>query len=80
MTHGQPGSVWFPNTLLATESLDRWFGCGQDPTVERHLVAHRTARLNLLWRQLLGTRVEVDGWSVAKAAEAHRASGTTDYI
>jgi transposase InsO family protein len=40
-------------------------------------VGHRTARLNVFGRQLLVTRVEVDGWSVAKAAEAQGVSRQT---
>jgi len=44
---------------------------------EEALVAHRTARLNVFGRQLLVTRVELDGWSVAKAAEAQGVSRQT---
>jgi hypothetical protein len=33
-------------------------------------VAHRTARLNVFDRQLLVTRIELDRWPPAKAAEA----------
>jgi transposase InsO family protein len=44
---------------------------------EEALVAHRTAHLNVFGRQLLVTRVEVDGWSVAKAAEAQGVSRQT---
>jgi transposase InsO family protein len=40
-------------------------------------VAHRTARLNVFGRQLLVTRVEIQGWSVAKAAEAQGVSRQT---
>lgn len=40
-------------------------------------MAHRTARLNMFGRQLLVTRIAVDGWSVAKAAEAQGVSRTT---
>ena len=40
-------------------------------------MAHRTARLNVFGRQLLVTRVELDGWSVAKAAEAQGVSRQT---
>jgi len=40
-------------------------------------VAHRTARLNVFGRQLLETRVELEGWSVAKAAEAQGVSRQT---
>ena len=40
-------------------------------------MAHRTARLNLFGRRLLVTRIAVDGWSVAKAAEAQGVSRTT---
>lgn len=40
-------------------------------------MAHRTARLNVFGRQLLVTRVEVDGWPVAQAAEAQGVSRTT---
>jgi transposase InsO family protein len=40
-------------------------------------VAHRTARLNVFGRQLLVTRIAVDGWPVAKAAEAQGVSRTT---
>ena len=40
-------------------------------------MAHRRARLNVFGRQLLVTRIEVDGWTVAKAAEAQGVSRTT---
>lgn len=40
-------------------------------------MAHRTARLNVFGRQLLVTRIEIDGWPVAKAAEAQGVSRTT---
>ena len=40
-------------------------------------MAHRTARLNVFGRQLLVTRVELDGWSIAKAAEAQGVSRQT---
>lgn len=40
-------------------------------------MAHRTARLNVFGRQLLVSRVLVDGWSMAKAAEAQSVSRTT---
>jgi transposase InsO family protein len=40
-------------------------------------VAHRTARLNVFGRQLLVTRVELEGWSIAKAAEAQGVSRQT---
>jgi len=40
-------------------------------------VAHRTARLNVFGRQLLVTRIAVDGWPVARAAEAQGVSRTT---
>jgi transposase InsO family protein len=40
-------------------------------------MAHRTARLNVFGRQLLVTRVVVEGWSMAKAAEAQGVSRTT---
>ena len=40
-------------------------------------MAHRTARLNVFGRQLLVTRVEIEGWSVAKAAEAQGVSRQT---
>jgi hypothetical protein len=40
-------------------------------------MAHRTARLNVFGRQLLVTRIELDGWPVAKAAEAQGVSRTT---
>ena len=40
-------------------------------------MAHRTARLNVFGRQLLVTRVELDGWPIAKAAEAQGVSRTT---
>jgi transposase InsO family protein len=49
----------------------------QHPNVEEALVAHRTARLNVFGRQLLVTRIELDGWPVAKAAEAQGVSRTT---
>jgi transposase InsO family protein len=49
----------------------------QDRNPEEALVAHRTARLNVFGRQLLVTRVELDGWSVAKAAEAQGVSRQT---
>src|SRR5829696_10489606 len=41
------------------------------------LMAHRTARLNVFGRQLLVSRVELDGWSIAKAAEAQGVSRQT---
>jgi len=40
-------------------------------------MAHRTARLNVFGRQLLVTRIALDGWPVAKAAEAQGVSRTT---
>ena len=40
-------------------------------------MAHRTARLNVFGRQLLVTSIELDGWPVAKAAEAQGVSRTT---
>ena len=40
-------------------------------------MAHRTARLNMFGRQLLVTRIELDGWPAAKAAEAQGVSRTT---
>ncbi len=40
-------------------------------------MAHRTARLNVFGRQLLVNRVLVEGWSMAKAAEAQNVSRTT---
>lgn len=40
-------------------------------------MAHRTARLNAFGRRLLVTRIELDGWSTAKAAEAQGVSRTT---
>ena len=40
-------------------------------------MAHRTARLNAFGRQLLVTRVELEGWPVAKAAEAQGVSRQT---
>ena len=40
-------------------------------------MAHRTARLNAFGRQLLVTRIEVEGWPVARAAEAQGVSRTT---
>ena len=40
-------------------------------------MAHRTARLNVFGRQLLISRVELDGWSIAKAAEAQGVSRQT---
>jgi transposase InsO family protein len=40
-------------------------------------MAHRTARLNAFGRRLLVTRMELDGWPVAKAAEAQGVSRTT---
>ncbi|HXG25634.1 MAG TPA: leucine zipper domain-containing protein, partial [Candidatus Binatia bacterium] len=40
-------------------------------------MAHRTARLNVFGRQLLVNRVLVEGWSMAKAAEAQSVSRTT---
>ena len=48
----------------------------QYPNVEEALVAHRTARLNVFGRQLLVSRI-VDGWPVARAAEAQGVSRTT---
>ena len=40
-------------------------------------MAHRTARLNVFGRQLLVTRIAIDGWPIAKAAEAQGVSRTT---
>jgi len=40
-------------------------------------VAHRTARLNVFGRQLLVTRIALDRWPVARAAEAQGVSRTT---
>ena len=40
-------------------------------------MAHRTARLNVFGRQLLVTRIEVEGWPVARAAEAQGVSRAT---
>lgn len=40
-------------------------------------MAHRTARLNAFGRRLLVTRIELDGWSTAKAAEAQGVSRTS---
>lgn len=40
-------------------------------------MAHRTARLNVFGRQLLVSRIVLDGWSLAKAAEAQGVSRTT---
>ena len=40
-------------------------------------MAHRTARLNVFGRQLLVTRIELDGWPAARAAEAQGVSRTT---
>lgn len=40
-------------------------------------MAHRTARLNVFGRRLLVTRIELDGWPAAKAAEAQGVSRTT---
>jgi transposase InsO family protein len=45
--------------------------------VEEALVAHRTARLNVFGRQLLVTRIVIEGWPPAKAAEAQGVSRTT---
>ena len=47
------------------------------PYPEEALVAHRTARLNVFGRQLLVTRIELEGWPIAKAAEAQGVSRTT---
>jgi transposase InsO family protein len=49
----------------------------QHPNWEEALVAHRTARLNAFGRRLLVTRIELDGWSAAHAAEAQGVSRTT---
>jgi transposase InsO family protein len=49
----------------------------QHPSLEEALVAHRTARLNVFGRRLLVTRIELDGWPAAKAAEAQGVSRTT---
>jgi transposase InsO family protein len=49
----------------------------QHPSLEEALVAHRTARLTVFGRQLLVSRIEVDRWPVAKAAEAQGVSRTT---
>ena len=49
----------------------------QHPSPEEALVAHRMARLNVFGRQLLVTRIELDRWPAAKAAEAQGVSRTT---
>jgi transposase InsO family protein len=49
----------------------------QHTNQEEALVAHRTARLNVFGRQLLVSRVELEGWAVAKAAEAQGVSRQT---
>jgi transposase InsO family protein len=49
----------------------------QHRSQEEALVAHRTARLNPFGRRLLVTRIELDGWPVARAAEAQGVSRTT---
>ena len=40
-------------------------------------MAHRTARLNVFGRRLLVTRIAIEGWPVARAAEAQGVSRTT---
>jgi transposase len=40
-------------------------------------VGHRRAKLTVFGRQLLAERVELDGWSIAKAAEAAGVSRQT---
>lgn len=52
-------------------------GGAQHPSLEEALVAHRTARLNVSGRQLLVSRIELEGWPAAKAAEAQGVSRTT---
>ncbi len=47
------------------------------PSLEEALTAHRTARLNVFGRRLPVNRVVLEGWSVAKAAEAQGVSRTT---
>ena len=47
------------------------------PDGEEALVAHARARLNVFGRQLLVRRIEIEGWPVAKAAEAQGVSRTT---
>src|SRR3990172_9560911 len=47
------------------------------PDQEEALMAHRTARLNPFGRRLLVTRIAIDGWPIAKAAEAQGVSRTT---
>ena len=42
-------------------------------------MAHRTARLNEYGRQLLATRVIVEGWTVPTAARAQGVSPATGY-
>jgi transposase InsO family protein len=49
----------------------------QHTNQEEALVAHRTARLNVFGRQLLVSRVELEGWAGAKAAEAQGVSRQT---
>src|SRR3970282_1614445 len=47
------------------------------PDQEEALMAHRPARLNPFGRRLLVTRIAIDGWPIAKAAEAQGVSRTT---
>jgi transposase len=47
--------------------------------VEETLVPHRMAKLNVFGRQLLVARVEQEGWTPARAAEAQGASRATAY-
>ena len=47
----------------------------QHPSREEALVAHRTARLNVFGRQLLVTRIELDGWPVARPPRPRASAG-----
>src|SRR5437763_14329278 len=49
----------------------------QHPDQEGTLVAHRTAHLNAFGRALLVTRIAIDHWPIATAAEAQGVSRTT---
>ena len=54
--------------------------CGvQHQAEEETLVAHGMAKLNVFGRQLLVARIEQEGWTAARAAEAQGVSRATAY-
>ncbi len=71
-----PALAVIPRDVVDERELRSMVRGVQHPSPEEALVAHRRARLNVFGRQLLVTRIELDGWPVAKAAEAQGVSRT----